>query len=667
MLHTSVVWMITGDFEGGAQSSPLKKMSEEAHAAAPTKRRRDDGERSDDDDGDGPLPPRAPETRQRSRVLRHEALFLANMPSCDMYEKSLMHRDTVNTVTVTPRNDFIITTSVDGHVKWWKKTDKGIEFVKHYRAHLSPVVAVACSSDGELFATAGADKAIKIFDVVNFDMINILKLDYLPRTLCWCSKKGDAQALLACSDLESPTIHIYDARAANLTPSKADTPQLSLPSLHSQPVHVLQYNSVAKTVVSVDVGGMIEYWQMDFDNNAAVHPRGGVVDWEFKSDTDLYDFKKCKAAPASLTFSPDFSKFVTTGFDDRAVRVFSFRSGKLLRKYDESLDVVSEMQQAGTAAYRPDEMEFGRRMAVEREIEKAKGGQRDTLNAVFDESGHFIIYASVLGIKIVNIETNRVARLVGKMENQRFLNIALYQGAPKKKGLVTHAMAASDNATLRDSEAVDPTLFCTAYKRNRFYILTRREPDSGETANTGTSRDIFNEKPSREEQTVASATSVKLSQGTQAVLHTSFGDIHVRLFPEHVPKTVENFVGLARKGYYDGVLFHRVISGFMVQTGDPLGDGTGGDSIWGHDFEDEFTKALKHDRPYTLSMANCGPNTNASQFFITTVPTPWLDNKHTVFGRCTGGMDVVHRIEKARIDKNEKPFEDIKILSIEVR
>ncbi|KAJ3132454.1 Peptidyl-prolyl cis-trans isomerase cyp15 [Physocladia obscura] len=230
-------------------------------------------------------------------------------------------------------------------------------------------------------------------------------------------------------------------------------------------------------------------------------------------------------------------------------------------------------------------------------------------------------------------------------------------------------MAASENATLKENDAVDPTLFCTAFKRNRFYILTRREPDSGESSSgTVTSRDIFNEKPSREEQTVATTgTNLKASLGSQAIIHTSYGDIHVRLFPEHAPKAVENFVGLSRKGYYDGVIFHRVISAFMIQTGDPLGDGTGGDSLWGKDFEDEFTKALKHDRPYTLSMANCGPNTNASQFFITTVPTPWLDNKHTIFGRATGGMDVVHRIEKARTDKNEKPFEDIKILSIEVR
>lgn len=162
-------------------------------------------------------------------------------------------------------------------------------------------------------------------------------------------------------------------------------------------------------------------------------------------------------------------------------------------------------------------------------------------------------------------------------------------------------------------------------------------------------------------------THLKQALGSVAILHTTLGDIHLRLFPEYAPKAVENFVGLAKKGYYDNVIFHRVIKGFMLQTGDPEGDGTGGESLWGEDFEDEFHKAVKHDRPYTLSMANCGPGTNASQFFITTVPTPWLDNKHTVFGRATGGMDVIVRIENLKTNKQDKPYDEVKILSVEVR
>jgi peptidylprolyl isomerase domain and WD repeat-containing protein 1 len=105
------------------------------------------------------------------------------------------------------------------------------------------------------------------------------------------------------------------------------------------------------------------------------------------------------------------------------------------------------------------------------------------------------------------------------------------------------------------------------------------------------------------------------------IIHTSFGDIHLKLYQRDAPKAVENFCTLARRGYYNGHIFHRVIKSFMIQTGDPTGKGTGGKSIWGHDFEDEISPNLKHDKPYTVSMANAGPNTNGSQFFITVVPT----------------------------------------------
>ena len=124
----------------------------------------------------------------------------------------------------------------------------------------------------------------------------------------------------------------------------------------------------------------------------------------------------------------------------------------------------------------------------------------------------------------------------------------------------------------------------------------------------------------------------------------------------------------SKAGYYDGIIFHRVIKGFMLQTGDPLGDGTGGESIWGGEFEDEINRALKHDRSFTVSMANAGPNTNGSQFFITTVPTPWLDGKHSVFGRVVKGMDVCMAIEKAKTNpRTDKPLDDIKMINIEVR
>jgi len=180
----------------------------------------------------------------------------------------------------------------------------------------------------------------------------------------------------------------------------------------------------------------------------------------------------------------------------------------------------------------------------------------------------------------------------------------------------------------------------------------------------------------------------------EAVLNTNRGSITLTLFPELAPKTVENFVGLAKENYYDGIIFHRVISDFMIQGGDPTGTGMGGESIWGEQFEDEFTPHLFNIRG-ALSMANSGPNTNGSQFFIVTaskVPgqmieqmegagypeeiikaykenggTPWLDQRHTVFGHVTDGMDVVDAIDKAETNPADRPLDEVVIESIDIK
>ncbi|WP_438450410.1 peptidylprolyl isomerase [Lactobacillus kitasatonis] len=181
-------------------------------------------------------------------------------------------------------------------------------------------------------------------------------------------------------------------------------------------------------------------------------------------------------------------------------------------------------------------------------------------------------------------------------------------------------------------------------------------------------------------------------EGPKATIKTNHGDIKIQLFPEQAPMTVENFVRLAQKGYYDKTIFHRVINDFMIQGGDPKGNGTGGTSIWNHLFEDEFSRGLFNLRG-ALSMANSGPNTNGSQFFIVqnkNMPkryikqmepagypkeiihaykqggTPWLDGRHTVFGQVIDGMDVVDEIAKVKKDKMDKPLEDVVIITIDI-
>lgn len=147
-----------------------------------------------------------------------------------------------------------------------------------------------------------------------------------------------------------------------------------------------------------------------------------------------------------------------------------------------------------------------------------------------------------------------------------------------------------------------------------------------------------------------------------AVFETNQGQIKFRLFPDSAPKAVENFRGLIEKGYYDGVVFHRVIEDFMVQGGDPTGTGRGGESIWGKPFEDEFDASLSFDRKGMLAMANAGPHTNGSQFFITTAQTPWLDGRHTIFGEVIEGYETVEKIEKTETGSADRPVSEQKIL-----
>lgn len=238
-----------------ATSSP-----EPGPAPGPAPPGADGGSTSDSDSDVGPMP--APATAQgaqgqpskKRKVLAHQTTYLAHLPSAERYFKSLMHRDTINFATLTPGTNFLITASVDGHVKFWKKSAEagmGVEFVKHYRAHLSPIIAVSVSADGGMYASVAADGSVKVFDVVNFgmlqplvhlkelglltagkDLINMIQLDYTPRTCCWVHRKGRAESILAISEQGANTIRLYDGRGDK-------TPIAIVDKVHRQPCHVM--------------------------------------------------------------------------------------------------------------------------------------------------------------------------------------------------------------------------------------------------------------------------------------------------------------------------------------------------------------------------------------------------------------------------------------------
>jgi cyclophilin family peptidyl-prolyl cis-trans isomerase len=179
---------------------------------------------------------------------------------------------------------------------------------------------------------------------------------------------------------------------------------------------------------------------------------------------------------------------------------------------------------------------------------------------------------------------------------------------------------------------------------------------SGNSGNTGSQAAPAPESTPKQTTTTAKKNSI-------AKFETSKGDFTIELFEDKAPNTTKNFIDLVNKKFYDGLIFHRVIDGFMIQGGDPKGNGTGGP---GYTIKDEFSPDLKHDSAGIISMANAGPDTGGSQFFITLAPTPWLDKKHAVFGKVTTGLEVVKAIGKVKTGPNDKPAEDVVIKKITI-
>lgn len=601
---------------------------------------------------------------KKAKFLQREQIYIDNLPSCEAYERSYMHRDVISHLQMT-KTQFLITVSVDGYIKFWKKTATGIEFVKSFKSHVGPIEDISITSSGsELASIARVDRSAKIFDVVNFDMINMFSLEFEPGCVEWINTSAIGAENLLISDSNSPRIYVFDARQSSSQPKRV------LDQFHSATVCRMRYNPEFNVVISADKNGILEYWTCNEDQYES--PRSPLVSFKSVADTDLSEFvskdQDSKIMLHDLTFSSNGQYFATTS-SDRKIRVFKFSTGKLLRIFDESLEKLEAMHKEEPIMTNID---FARKIAIERELVKTNMIRCEKV--IFDNSGNFIVFPTMTGAKICNWRTQRLIRSFGREEtNFRPLCLSLFQG------LIFEKMIRKVNIDSLETGISDPTLYSTSYKRNRFYCFSNRyfeETTSDEMGGGKTvikDRDIFNEKPSREE--ALSATDItdrgqieppsRKQVYESAIIHTTLGDIHLRLYPDKAPKACENFCAHAKGNYYNNHIFHRVIKQFMIQTGDPTGTGAGGESIWEDEFEDEFNEDLKHDKPFTVSMANCGPNTNGSQFFITVSPCPFLDGKHTIFGKVTRGMDVCLNISKVKTNpKTDKPYEDIKIVNI---
>lgn len=497
---------------------------------------------SDDDLGPRPAPVDANDVngagehaRKRARVQKQasqfEPMYLEALPSAEYYEHSYMHRDIVTHVAVSKASEFLITGSCDGHVKFWKKMPKAVEFVKHYQAHLGPLNDLVVSPDEKLLVTTSSDRTVKVFEIAGFDMSNMLAVPFEPNRAVWLTVRGVCDRF-AVSDAHAGAIRIYKADSAGQAVEEV--------GLHASPVRCMAINPMHNAVISADAKGMLEYW------DAAHHGLPAGISWAYKSDTSLYSLLQAHTQPTNITISPDGRLFAVTA-RDKKIRLFRYSTAKIIKIFDEAASVYSSCSAL-------DETELGKRMAVEREVE-ANPEFLDKINIAFDASSSLMLFSTLRGIKVVSLDTNKVLRVIGGGEKaERFLSIALYQGVPAVDQQLLLARGGSTTQTADEMHASltqpDPTIFATSVKRRRFYCLSSREPDESTE-----SRDKFNELPTEEERSAAPAAE-KLSLPSEVILHTTMGDITIKLFHD-VPVTIENFTTHCKNGYYDNIIFHR--------------------------------------------------------------------------------------------------------------
>lgn len=447
-----------------------------------------------------------------SLVLEFEHEYIQRLPIAQAYERSYSHVGFVTHTVVTPDTQFIVTADSFGHLKFWKKSDQGIEFVKRYRPHLEAITGLSCSGDGRQLCSVGKDRSLKFYDVVAFDVLFSIELEGFNPSCCeFIHHRDSPLSVVAIGDQDSELIRLY--KGWQKSPIKVI-------ALHSAPVHIIRRNPAMPGVVSVDIEGQIEVWDVptletkplsgddDIDDvipgsqitaseeEDDIPPLPNTVEFQLKAETDLFDFMKSKAAGTdllvtSVEFSSDGEYFVTHS-TDMQVRLFHYRSCKRIIVFDESIKAFEATQSSDSSIFHVDPIDFGRRVAVEKALIKAieEDPFREStppINAIFDDSGNFLIYPTMLGVKVVNLQNFELRLLLGKVDNQlRLLNVQLFQGLQKKiTGSASASISADrflaqtsmeENPKLKEI-AEDPILFCSAFKRQQFFLYSRREPD----------------------------------------------------------------------------------------------------------------------------------------------------------------------------------------------
>ncbi|KAK8889832.1 Peptidylprolyl isomerase domain and WD repeat containing protein 1 [Tritrichomonas musculus] len=571
--------------------------------------------------------------------------YIKRLPSSEMYYRSYMHKETIQFVASSIQNDFFLSMSIDGVLKFWHRDTEintEIEFVKQINSKDGSFYSYSISYDGKYIATGFRNGKVCIFDISSFDLIN--RFDFkVPdgAIVCFFHEKGSPVYMLGIAFSNKPDIILVDIESIvdekNTIPPLLDTFSRN----NSKPITAMNFIEEKNCAVSVDEDGVIEFWDCQ--------GRTPKFDYQSALYTDLYSLAENSLKAISITVSKT-GKYFAICCSDWSVRIFDVNSGKIIQTVPDDMPTVlpintkaqkSESKNENSndetekELYGLDQDDYDSRVLIERQYRASN----PYFCVEFDDTGSIILFPSMFGLKYISVETGELLRIIGKVEkHERFNSVSLLQ-----------------NQTNNEI----PMAILTAFEKQRFYLFTTKPPESSK-------RDVVNEK-SLEKQSksirVKKVAPAKLP--TVATLHTSFGSIKFEMYPDECPLTVENFVTHSRRGYYDNIRIHRVVRDFCIQAGDPTGTGTGGESIWGKNFDDEILPdGHTFDEPGMVGMANNGVNSNASQFFITTQKASHLNGKHTCWGKVLEGMENIRRMELEKVDIHNHPLNEIKLYSI---
>lgn len=562
------------------------------------------------------------------------------IPEGSFYANSYMHRDIVSHLLFV--GEHLISASIDGHLKFWKrqvdpKKEGYIEFIKNFKAHDTPIIDIRSSPNRNRLASLSLDGTLRIFDLEMCDLLYTIVLPSNPRAFSFLTN----DSLIISQRKESFGDLWY---ISLLLPINECIKTIS--TTHKTLINKIISNS--SMFITFDTDGVIKYWSHPLTTTTI------AIDITPKKNK-FSIFLSNRAL--SVEFSPSFDLFCIYS-TDKCILMFKTESGKLYRIYKE--DHCSQ--------------EFIKKI----EEDLSKTPYWECKNVIFDESGRFLIFSSPSGyIKVLDHLNNNVVSKIGGGDIPPLypLNISLFKGLPKNwasiKGGLSIEMASSSSFARDDSSF----LVFTSWKRGRFFILANDIdvlPENRDISNESCGIEVCQKE---ENDASSGGASIKIALNPKiafkniykkAIIRTSLGDVSF-IFFENCPLAVENFCKLAQRKYYDGTIFHRVIENFMLQGGDPTGSGEGGKSCWGDVFEDEIIKGISNfDKPFLVAMANSGPNSNGSQFFITVAECPWLDDKHTIFGKVISGQDVLLMISKTATNQDDRPLKDVKVVEIDI-